>query len=108
MIYNSLKELYDAIADKMSDYKIALNDNSLVIENESKHSVKVVYNRGLFDVYIDNIYYYGIDGWDIEGIIESIVFEEYIVFDGNTVDILPLNETIKLLKKDPDIHVIKF
>lgn len=108
MIYNSLKELYDAIVDKMSNYKITLNDNSLVIENESKHSVKVVYNRGLFDVYIDNIFYRDIDGWDIEDTIEYITVEDYIVFNGKTVYTASLNEITKILKKDPDIHVIKF
>lgn len=95
----SLKELYDAIVGKMSDYKIALNDNSLVIENESKHFIKVVYNRGLFDVYIDDIYYYDIDVWDIEDTIESIIFEEYIVFDGKRVYTAYLDEIIKMLKK---------
>ena len=107
MRYESLKQLYEVILKKMPNYKVILNENDLIIENSMKHFIKIVFNFGFFDVYIDDIYYHDVDKFDIEETIESII-TNYILFKNNSAHILSLREYEKSCKKDENAHIIKF
>ena len=107
MRYDSLKQLYDVIEKKIKNYNIVLNDNNLIIENTSKHFIKISFNHGFFNVCIDDIHYYDIDTFDIEETIESII-NNYILFKDNTAHILSLKEFKKIIKKDPNAQILQF
>ena len=107
MRYDSLKQLYDVVDKKINNYNIVLNDNNLIIENTFKHFIKIIFNHGFFDVYIDDIFYHDIDKFDIEEAIESII-NNYILFKDNTTHILSLEEFKKVIKKDPKAQILKF
>ncbi len=107
MKYDSLKQLYDAIRKNIVDYKIVLNDDNLIIENSLHHVIKIIFNKGYFDVYIDDIYYYDVDKFDIEETLESIM-SDYIYFKNNDVFVLTSKEFEKVIKKDANAHVFKF
>ena len=107
MRYDSLKQLYDVVKKKINNYNIVLNDNNLIIENTFKHFIRISFNHGFFDVYIDDIYYYDIDTFDIEETIESII-NSYILFKDNTVHVLSLEEFKKIIKKDPKAQIFQF
>lgn len=98
MRYDSLKQLYEIIEQKLVNCKIILNDDTLTIENSSNHFIKIVFNRGFFDVYIDNVFYYDVDKFDIEGTIDDIM-TGYILFKNNSVDILSPREYDKIKKR---------
>ena len=84
-----------------------LNENNLIIENSMNHFIKIVFNHGFFDVYIDNVYYYDIDKFDIEETIESIM-TDYILFKNNFAHILSQKEYEKVIKKDKNACIYKF
>ena len=107
MRYDSLKQLYDVVEKKIKNYNIVLNDNNLIIENTSKHFIKISFNHGFFDVCIDDIYYHDIDKFDIEETIESII-NNYILFKDNTAHILSLEEFKKTIKKYPKAQILQF
>ena len=107
MRYDSLKQLYDVVEKKIKNYNIVLNDNNLIIENTSKHFIKIIFDYGFFDVYIDDIFCHDVDSFDIEETIESIL-NDYILFKDNTVHILSLEEFKKVIKKDPKAQIFKF
>ena len=107
MRFESLKQLYEVISKKMPSYKIVLNENDLIIENSMNHVIKIVFNFGFFDVYIDDIYYHDVDKFDIEETIESII-ANYILFKNNSAHIISPKEYEKLLKKDENAHIFKF
>ena len=93
--------------DKTIKFLFKLNDNNLIIENTSKHFIKISFNHGFFDVYIDDIYYHDVDKFDIEETIESII-NNYILFKDNTAHILSLKEFKKIIKKDPNAQILQF
>lgn len=103
----SLKQLYKVISQKNTNYKIVLNENDLFIENSMNHFIKIVFNNGFFDVYIDNIYYHDVDKFDIEETIESIM-TNYILFKNNSAHILSPEEYYKVIKKNKNAHIFKF
>ena len=94
----SLKQLYEVISKKMTSYNIVLNENYLTIENSMSHVIKIVFNFGFFDVYIDDIYYHDVDKFDIEETIESII-TNYILFKNNSAHIISPKEYEKVIKK---------
>lgn len=104
---NSLKQLYEVIEKKIANYKIVLNEDNLIIENSLNHFIKIAFNQGFFDVYIDDIYYHDVDKFDIEETIESIM-NNYILFKNNTAHILSLKEFDKAIKKDENAQIFKF
>ena len=103
----SLKQLYEVISKKMTSYNIVLNENYLTIENSTSHVIKIVFNSGFFDVYIDDIFYHDVDKWDIEESIESII-TNYILFKNNSAHIISPKEYEKVIKKDKSAHIFKF
>lgn len=103
----SLKQLYEVLLKKMPSYKIVLNEDNLIIVNSTNHVIKIVFNLGFFDVYIDDIYYHDIDKFDIEETIETIM-TNYILFTNNSAHILSPKEYDKVIKKDENAHTIKF
>ena len=107
MRFESLKQLYKVISKKMPSYKIVLNENDLIIENSMNHVIKIVFNFGFFDVYIDDIYYHDVDKFDIEETIESII-TNYILFKNNSAHIISPKEYEKVIKKDENAHIFKF
>ena len=107
MRYDSLKQLYDVVEKTIKNYNIVLNDNNLIIENTSKHFIKISFNHGFFDVWIDDIYYHDVDKFDIEETIESII-NNYILFKNNTAHVLSLKEFKKIIKKDPNAQILQF
>lgn len=104
---DSLKQLYEIIEKKLLSYKIVLNEETLIIENSFNHFIKIVFNLGLFDVYIDDIYYHDVDKFDIEETIETIM-TNYILFKNNSAHILSQEEYDKVIKKDENAHIFKF
>ena len=107
MRLESLKQLYEVISKKMMNYKIMLNKNNLIIEDSMNHFIKIVYNFGFFDVYINDIYYHDVDKYDIEETIESII-TNYILFKNNSAHILSPKEYEKVIKKDENAYIFKF
>ena len=104
----SLKQLYEVISKKMTNYNIVLNENYLIVENSMRsHVIKIVFNSGFFDVYIDDIFYHDVDKWDIEESIESII-TDYILFKYNSAHIISPKEYEKVIKKDRSAHIFKF
>ena len=103
----SLKQLYEVISKKMTNYNIVLNENYLIVENSMSHVIKIVFNSGFFDVYIDDIFYHDVDKWDIEESIESII-TNYILFKNNSAHIISPKEYEKVIKKDESAHIFKF
>lgn len=107
MRYESLKQLYEVIEKKLPSYKIVLNENNLIIENSLNHFIKIVFNLGFFEVYIDDIYYHDVDKFDIEETIETIM-TNYILFKNDSAHILSPKEYDKAIKKDENAHIFKF
>ena len=107
MRYESLKQLYEVVSKKTTSYKTVLNENTLIIENSMNHFIKIIFNFGFFDVYIDDIYYHDVDKYDIEETIESII-TNYILFKNNSAHILSPKEYNKIIKKDKNAHIFKF
>jgi len=103
----SLKQLYEVIFKKMQSYKIVLNENDMIIENSTNHFIKIVFNFGFFDVYIDDIHYHDVDKFDIEETIESII-TNYILFKNNSAHIISQKEYEKVIKKGENVHIFKF
>lgn len=103
----SLKQLYEVISKKLTSYKIVLNEDCLIIEGSMNHFIKIVFNFGSFDVYIDNIYYHDVDGFDIEESLESIM-TNWILFKNNSAHILSPKDYDRVIKKDKNAHIFKF
>ena len=103
----SLKQLYDMIFNKISNYKIVLNEDNLIIENHINHVIKIVYHFGSFNVYIDDCYYHDVDKFDIEETIETII-KDYILLKNKTAHILSLKERDEVIKKDKNAYIFKF
>ena len=98
----SLKQLYEVISKKLLSYKIVLNENDLIIDNSMNHFIKIVFNFGFFDVYIDDIHYHDVDKFDIEETIESII-TNYILFKNNSAHIISPKEYEKVIKKGENV-----
>jgi hypothetical protein len=109
MRIDTLNQLYEAINinDKLQDYTITLNSNTLQISNSSNYVIKITYDRGFFVVFFDNTYYYDVDAYDIEETIESFV-EDNILIQDNQIAILSDKEAKKMIKRDSSVHIIKF
>lgn len=103
----SLKQLYEVIYKKMPSYNVVLNEDNLIIEGSMNHFIKIVFNFGSFDVYIDNVYYHDVDGFDIEESLESIM-TNWILFKNNSAHIISPKEYEKVIKKDGKAHIFKF
>ena len=102
----SLNQLYEIFKNKLENFSIDLNIDSLQIKNSSNHFIKIIYNKGFFDVFIDNAYYLDVDKYDIEETIESIM-SNYILLKDDTAHVLSLQDINRIRKKDENAHIIK-
>ncbi|QVK17796.1 hypothetical protein KHQ81_13240 [Mycoplasmatota bacterium] len=102
----SLEELvYDL--DPYYDNKCTINGNCLYI-NINKHFIIKVVLAGYFNVYINDVYYYNIDGQDIVGVLDEIALdEEYVIQYKRKIKFIQKNkfELSKYIKKKNFIKI---